>query len=175
MKRIREREVPRASLLQQFVEMPGCHADAFAVPADAATELADYIRAMFDSPVFRAERMVLAAFGKKSSSAEEVAALAAGEGQTMALWSTLQRNGHELLLEVRRGAVRTWLMVEPRPGSDAHLWFGTAIVPEPAKGDAPPQIALGFRAFMGVHKLYSRVLLWAAVRGLKHQLKSEGR
>ena len=42
------------------------------------------------------------------------------------------------------------------------LYFGSAVVPKRASGSARPQMGFAFHALLGLHRLYSRLLLQAA-------------
>ncbi|APG49136.1 hypothetical protein [Phaeobacter porticola] len=167
MRQVEENGIPEGSLLQQFAERPGFHVDAFVAHVGFTPSLNDYIVAMFDSRVFRIERALLALAAFKPTFKEGVAALAAAESDRLASWKTVQRTEQELLMEVEKGRVRTWLMVEPAQGGASKLWFGSAVVPKPAQTGKAGGIGFVFRTLMGFHKLYSRVLLRAAIHGLK--------
>ncbi|WP_299989607.1 hypothetical protein [uncultured Ruegeria sp.] len=167
MRQVEEHSIPEGSLLHQFAKRPGYHADAFVAHVGFVPSQSEYIMAMFDSPVFRIERALLALAAFKPSFAKDVAALALVENDQIACWKTVQRTQQELQMKVEKGRVRTWLMVEPAQGGASKLWFGSAIVPKPAQTGKAGGIGFVFRTLMGFHKLYSRVLLRAAIRGLK--------
>jgi len=95
--------------------------------------------------------------------------LAAGNRDSFAAWKVEGRSADQLLLSDFRGATRSWLMIA-RCGHDGmprtRLYFGSAVVPvvDRKSGKAKPGFA--FRALLGFHKLYSRVLLRAAISRL---------
>ena len=75
------------------------------------------------------------------------------------------QSGEQLLLCDMAGRTRSWLMALPleREGRaiGTRLYFGSAVVPVVgASGQAT--LGFAFRALLGFHKLYSRVLLHAA-------------
>lgn len=167
MIRVEERDSPKDSLLHQYTEKPGCHADAFMAEINFTPSLKDYITAMFGSPVFRIERVLLAVAAATPTFKKDLTAFALAEKDSFALWKTMERSDQELLMEVEKGRVRTWLMVEPTEGETSKLWFGSAIVPKTTPSREVGDIGFTFKALMGFHKLYSRILLLAAIRGLK--------
>lgn len=166
MNEIEERRVPKGSLLQHFADSQGTYTDAFVAQVKSAPSLHDYIEAMFDSPVFRIERLILAVTVFKPAFRKDVSALAAGEGDQLAGWKLMQRTDQELLLAVENGRVRTWLMIEPISDEVSRVWFGSAVVPKQSKNGAAEGLGIAYRSMLAVHKYYSRVLLRSAIRRL---------
>lgn len=166
MNRVVEQGVPEGSLLQQCANRPGTYADAFFADVKGAPSLQDYIEAIFDSPVFRMERIVLAITVLKPAFRKDVEALAMGEGDRLAGWKTEQRTSNELLMAVENGQVRTWLKVEAMPAGVSRVWFGSAVVPKHRTDGKQEGLGLAFRLMLRVHKFYSRVLLRSATRRL---------
>jgi hypothetical protein len=82
----------------------------------------------------------------------------------LAVWKQEARRPSEVLMDA--GRTKSWLMVKPEIDRTA-LYFGTVIVPERPKAMGEvPRIGAGFKAFMGLHTLYSKLLLQAAARRL---------
>lgn len=141
----------------------GSYVDCFARSCDGTVPLPVFIAAFFDSWVFRLERRMLATIGKGRSTTADVAALAEAKVDRFATWRVLARDGAQLLLEVPKTPIRTWLAVEPVPEVGAtRLLFGSALVPE----DSASGLGWGIRASIGPHRLYSRLLLNAAATKL---------
>lgn len=84
MNRVVEQNVPEGSLLQHCANRPGTYTDAFFAAVKGAPSLRDYIEVMFDSSVFKMERIVLAIRVLKPAFRKDVEALAMGEGDRLA-------------------------------------------------------------------------------------------
>jgi hypothetical protein len=96
-------------------------------------------------------------------------ALARGESETFAAWHVEGRMADQLLLCDFRGRTRSWLMTAAIPGADSmstRLYFGSAVVPVVDPRSGRKAMGFVFRVLLGFHKIYSRVLLRAAVSRL---------
>jgi len=123
------------------------------------------VEAFYTTAVFKLERLLLARFVSKPSSDAQARQLAAGELNSFAAWDVEERRVDQLLMSDFRGRTRSWLMVAPGPGDGAattRLYFGSAVVPIVNRGSGEARLGFAFRALLGFHKLYSRVLLRAA-------------
>ena len=87
----------------------------------------------------------------------EARELASGQRQQFAAWSVEGRAPGQLLMCDFAGSTRSWLMAAPA-GQGTRLYFGSAVVRARQGGM--------FRALLGFHKLYSRILLRAAAARL---------
>jgi hypothetical protein len=68
-----------------------------------------------------------------------------------------------------QGRTRSWLMSAAAPDGDAtrtRLYFGSAVVPALNPRSGRNEMGFVFRALLGFHKIYSRVLLGAAATRL---------
>jgi hypothetical protein len=75
------------------------------------------------------------------------------------------RAANQLLMCDLAGRTRSWLMVAPLQAggaSSTRLYFGSAVVPVRDMASGQPRMGLLFKALLGFHKLYSRILLQAA-------------
>ena len=81
------------------------------------------------------------------------------ELDAFAAWRVEDRAEDQLLLCDLPGRTRSWLMAASE-GTRTLLYFGSAIVP----------LSPGYRALLGFHKLYSRVLLRAAKSRLERRI-----
>jgi hypothetical protein len=77
------------------------------------------------------------------------------------------RAPNQLLLAA--GRTRSWLMAtssQEAGGVPTKLYFGSAVVPRGSDGSGSARMGWQFRALLGFHRVYSRVLLWSACRRL---------
>ena len=153
----------------------GGHADCYAADVPAPVSLAAFVQAFYTSPLFRLERCILAVVLGMRSSDAKAKAVAVGEAPfdrpgakgrdtaRFAAWTVEARSECQLLMCDYQGRTRSWFMVQP--GEPTRVYFGTAIAA--SRGG---HIPFAFRALMPFHRLYSRALLWSAVRGLRATL-----
>jgi hypothetical protein len=168
---IRTGDLPATALLQAY-RASGAYADCYVVDVEQRISQAAYVEAFYTTRLFKLERWLLARFLARPSTDAEAAALAAGERESFAAWRVEGRDARQLLLCDFRGRTRSWLMSTPLPDEDpprTRLWFGSAVVPylEPRSGRRT--LGFGFRALLGFHRLYSRLLLRAAVARLRRR------
>ena len=116
--------------------------------------------------MFKIERVLLAWFASRPCNDAEARELAMGERTTFAAWHVEARDDTQLLLCDFMGRTRSWLHVAPL-AQGTRLHFGSAVVALPDASTGKPRMGLVFRALLGFHRLYSRVLLRAAVRRLR--------
>ncbi|HET9483682.1 MAG TPA: hypothetical protein VFO79_06985, partial [Xanthomonadales bacterium] len=90
----------------------------------------------------------------------QAAALASGRADAFAAWSVEGRTDDQLLLCDLHGRTRSWLMSAPLDGG-TRLYFGSAVVPVAGR-DGRATLGTGYRALLGFHRIYSRVLLRSA-------------
>jgi len=161
---IRQHPLPEDALLRKYAN-GGAYTDCYITEIPAPVSHAAYVEAFYTTAVFKLERLILAWFVSRSSSDAQARRLAAGELDSFAAWSVEARSVNQLLMCDFQGRTRSWLMVAPVEGGGpaaTRLYFGSAVVPTANK--ATGQVGLGtpFRALLGFHKVYSRVLLSAA-------------
>lgn len=152
---VREVPVPPDSLLAAYAARG--HVDAYEAALGRPLELAAFIRAFYDSHAFRPERILLGLAGLRGSAAD-LDALAEGHGTRFAAWTVEARRAGQVLLAA--GRTRSWLAVAPATHG-CTLRFGSAVV---ARADG--RLGPAFAALLGFHRVYSRLLLASAVRGL---------
>lgn len=158
MSRVTAEAVPEGALLAGHFGTGGHYTDAFRAKVPGRVTLGDFLTAFYTSPLFRAERLVLRMMGHRSTDAD-AAALAAGADR-FAAWRVTDRRADEILLGDVSGATSSWFRVVPE-GEATTLWFGSAVC---ARRDATLRPAI--RAFVPLHRLYSRALLASARRRL---------
>jgi hypothetical protein len=130
---------------------------------------AEYVEAFYTTAVFKLERWILRWFVAKSSADAQARELAHGTRDSFAAWSVEGREVDQLLLCDFQGRTRSWLMTSPIAGGTC-LYFGSAVVPVVDARTGDETLGFVFSVLLGFHKLYSRILLRAAVRRLEHRL-----
>jgi len=141
----------------------GGFADCYVAELDRSVTLAEFVEAFYTSWVFKLERLILSVAASRPSSDAQARQLAYGTLDSFAAWSVEDRTPEQLLLGDFSGRTKSWLMVSAGTASSStRLYFGSAVVPvrNPTTGQA--SLGIVFRALLGFHKLYSRILLGAA-------------
>lgn len=163
--------LPAPALLVRYAGGNG-YTDCFTTVLARRVALADFIDAFYTSWLFKLERAVLAGLFARPSTDAEAAELAAGNAERFAAWTVEARAADQILLCDLRGRTRSWLMVEARNTARTRLYFGSAIVPAHPERHGHAALGAGFRALLGLHRLYSRALLHAAARRLERANES---
>lgn len=156
--------IPEGALLGRYRD-GGAYADCYATDVARLVTHAEYVAAFYTTWIFKLERLILAWLVSRPSTDEQASALAAGKLDSFAAWSVESRGTDQILLTDFRGRTRSWLMVAKithngAPGT--RLYFGSAVVPVVDGPSSQAKLGFFYRALLGFHKLYSRVLLHAA-------------
>lgn len=146
-------DLPPEALLQRYREQ-GDYTDCFAIEVPARVTHAAFVEAFYTTAVFKLERLLLALAVSRPSRDAEARELAGGRREMFAAWSVEARAPGQLLMCDYAGSTRSWLMAAAA-GQGTRLYFGSAVV-----GARQGRV---FHALLGFHKLYSRILLRAAV------------
>ena len=163
--------IPDAALLGNYLGEE-TYTDCYVTDIRGSVSLARYVLAFYTTPVFRLERLILKLVAARPSTDAEAAQLAAGSIDTFAAWYVEARRETQLLLSDFRRRTRSWLMVVPQAGAGGmrtRLYFGSAVVPVENPGTGRLELGSGFRALLGFHRLYSKVLLYATRSRLEAQ------
>ena len=157
-------KLPQEALLNSYLNS-GAYTDCYRTVIHGTVTHTQYVRAFYTTWLFKLERMILAWFVSKPSTDHEAAQLAAGSSDFFAAWQVENRIENQLLLSDFRGRTRSWLMVLPvgddsNPGT--YLYFGSAITTVQDLNTGKKSLGAGFRALLGFHKIYSRLLLYSA-------------
>jgi hypothetical protein len=159
--------LPDDALLLSYAR-EGAYADCYVTDIGRVVSHAEYVEAFYTTAVFKLERLLLAAFAARPSTDAQAAALARGQLDTFAAWNVEARATDQLLLRGFQGRTRSWLMSAPATHPlGTRLFFGSAVVPVVDRRSGQARMGAAFRALLGFHKLYSRVLLQAAVSRLE--------
>ena len=157
-------ELPKDSLLGRYaIDASGLplphYTDCFQLDLETKATLDDFVRAFYTTPLFRCERFVLALAGLRSKDSD-IDGVLAGQQQHFAAWTVEDRKSNQLLMCDVNARTRSWFMVEPA-NVGTNLYFGSAVTS--ANGARLPR---RYAWLLGLHRLYSRALLNAAVRRL---------
>lgn len=158
------RSIPDGALISKYAIVPGGYTDCFSVDVSRKVILNEFILEFFSTPIFRIERLILAILPSGRSTRQDIADLASGLSETMAIWKVETRFDTQLIMSAGSGPVRTWLMVvedQPEPGY-SRLYFGSAVLPTKTGRDGQKKLGKGFHLLSGFHNYYSRLLLWMA-------------
>lgn len=169
MSRVRQAPLPKIALLLRYGAGVN-YTDCFVLDVDLPVTLSRFVQAFYTTPLFRMERLILAAAGRPSTDAGPQA-LAEGKTESFAAWQVEARGPDQVLLQDMTGRTRSWFMVSARDDgrSGTCLSFGSAIVAVPGRAGQAATIGPVFRALTGVHIVYSRALLSAAASRLARQ------
>jgi hypothetical protein len=168
-------ELPTDALLHKY-RQGGAYADCYVTEVDRSISQAAYVEAFYTSAVFKVERRLLAWFVARPSTDAQARELASGQRSAFSAWTVEGQSVQQLLLCDFQGRTRSWLMSAPVevngvPGT--RLYFGSAVVPMVNRRTGQASMGFVFRALLGFHKLYSRVLLRAALSRISHTTAAE--
>lgn len=132
---------------------------------------AAFVEAFYTTGLFKLERSILSLLARRPSTDDDVKRLAEGSAATFAAWRVEDRTGDQLLLGDFTGRTKSWFMTGPGAATPAgpttRLYFGSAVVPKVDKASGKRTMGFVFTALLGFHRLYSQLLLRAAVARLK--------
>ena len=165
MPQVQPCEVPSHSFLQKYKAGAG-FADCYFVEIPGQVTQAAFVAAFYTSWLFRLERTLLHYLAAKPATDADALQLAAGQASSFSAWRVEAQTVSELILADFTGRTRSWLMTETiaTPSAVTRLYFGSAVVPRISKGSQKPTLGWIFHALLGFHRLYSRLLLRAAVK-----------
>lgn len=165
--------LPDDALLRKY-QLGGAYADCYATEVPYPVTHAEYVEAFYTTAVFKLERLILAWFVAKPSTDEQAAALACGKRTSFAAWTVEASAPDQLLLSDFNARTRSWLMVAPGSNSrSTRLYFGSAVVPVVSRRTGKARMGTAFKLLLGFHRLYSRILLRAAVARLARPKRAQ--
>jgi hypothetical protein len=154
--------LPISAILDNYVQQ-GAYTDSYTLDVPGEVTMAQFVEAFYTTPIFKLERWILGKVISRPSTDEQARELAQGSLNPFSAWTVERREADQLLLAA--GVTRSWLMVVPSKMQDAtatSLYFGSAVVlPAGRTG-----LRWDFKATLGLHKAYSRILLSSAARKL---------
>lgn len=156
--------LPEEALLGEHARR-GVYTDCFRTELDGIATQAQFVEAFYTTLAFKLERVILKWLVSRPSSDKQARQLATGASDHFAAWRVEKRCTNQLLLSDFRGDTRSWLMVSPgcmQGDRKTLLYFGSAIIPTSNDKSGAVKMGPGYRALLGLHKLYSAVLLGSA-------------
>jgi len=166
---IKSCSIPDGALLTNYIR-EGTYTDCYMTDIRGSVSLEQYVLAFYTTRVFKLERLILKMAALRPSTDDQAKQLAAGSIDTFAAWYEEARNENQLLMSDFRHRTRFWLMVVPLAGNSTlrtRLYFGSAVVPVENPATGRLELGLGFRALLGFHRRYSKVLLYTASSSLE--------
>jgi hypothetical protein len=168
MPAVRPCQLPADALLSRYAGS-GAYADCYVADIAKSISHAEFVEAFYTTSVFKLERWLLRALAARPSTDAQARQLALGEIASFAAWFVEGRTPSQLLLSDFTGRTKSWLMVAaPIDASSTHtrLFFGSAVVATRSTRTGRDSLGFAFKALLGFHKLYSQVLLRAALSRL---------
>jgi len=164
---IERTSVPEDALLKTFrggahPERWGRYGDCFAVLIDHPVGLSEFVAAFYTSPVFRIERWLLSCMVGTASTDNDARGVAEGSRSNFAIWRVGDRTPTQLLMCDRYERTRSWFRVVPANDDCTSLQFGSAISDTGNARARSNTLGTTFNLLLGVHIVYSQVLLHAA-------------
>ena len=172
MASIKSCSIPEAALLNSY-RKEGTYTDCYVTDILGSVSHKQYVTAFYTTFVFKIERVILKMALSRPSTDNQAKQLANGSIDSFAAWHVEARSENQLLLSDFRHRTRSWLMVVPITGSKGtrtRLYFGSAVVPVEDSKTSRLALGFGFRALLGFHRLYSKILLRTARSRLEAQL-----
>jgi hypothetical protein len=152
--------IPADGLLRSYLTEHG-FADCYSTALNAVVSQEEFVTAFYTTWLFKLERWILRWAVSKPSTDVDAERVARGLSQSFAAWRVEARSENQLLMCDFLGNTRSWFMVASQRGR-TQLYFGSAIVPRHDRRTGQRTLGWTFRALLGFHRLYSRMLLSAA-------------
>ena len=164
MLKIQPCALPEGALLCHY-RLNGDYTDCFSTDVVGAISHERFVTAFYTTFIFKLERLILKWAVSKPSTDAQAKLLAQGAMDAFAAWHVEKRDLNQLLMSDFQSRTRSWFMVVPitiggRAGT--RLYFGSAVVPVKNRKTGEASLGLVFRALLGIHKVYSVLLLRAA-------------
>lgn len=165
--------LPATALLDRY-RRELAYNDCYCTDCPGDISLVRYVEAFYTTGLFRLERFILKWVLNRPSTDAEAAGLVNGGYSRFAAWSVEARADNQILMCDFQNRTRSWLMTETLNQADANssftrLYFGSAVVSVKAGGGGRPKMGFAFGALLGLHKLYSVLLLYSAKKKLLSQ------
>lgn len=158
--------LPVSAILNTYVER-GDYTDSYIIDVPSAVTMAQFVEAFYTTRIFKLERWIIGKVASLPSTDEQARLLAQGSNSPFSAWTVERRETNQIILAA--GVTRSWLMVAPTTvaGTTAtSLYFGSAVVLPVGR----TELRWDYKATLGLHKAYSRILLASAARKLAASL-----
>ena len=155
-------------MLQKYVAS-GDYTDCFLRDIPGVFSIADFVAAFYTTWLFKLERFILHRMLSLPSTDQQARQLAGGDIDRFAAWYVEGRAHDQLLLCDFRDRTRSWLMAVVGTGDDGartRLYFGSAVIANIDNVSGKQSLGTRYSLLLGLHKLYSRALLYTAARKL---------
>ena len=166
-------ELPDDALLGKYRDA-GAYTDCYVTLVGRPVTHSEYVEFFYTTVVFKVERLLLSWFVSRSSTDQQAQKLAYGKLHKFSAWTVEARSQNQVLLSDFSGRTRSWFMSVPvatNARASTRLYFGSAVLHVPSRRYEVARMSFGFRALLGFHKLYSRILLRAAASRLASSRK----
>ncbi len=176
MSTVRQCELPASALLHRY-RTEGAYVDCFVAHIDRDVSLETFVEAFYTTALFKLERLILRWCVARPSSDAQARQLAQGGTDSFAAWRVEARSDDQLLVGDFSGRTKSWFMVIAHSPSDTstpsgtRLCFGSAVVPISYSPNGESELGALFRALLGFHRLYSRLLIGAARSQIRRSLR----
>jgi hypothetical protein len=158
---IRKCAVPANTMLDGYFRRNGVYTDCYTTDVPGNVPFPDFIFAFYTTWLIKLERLILTFTVFRPSTDVQVRQLADGKTTKFAAWYVEGRDESQILMCDFTVATRSWLAVVPSVNG-TQLYFGSAVVAVPNSPLEAPSLGLFVPFFIGLHRIYSRLLLYFA-------------
>lgn len=158
--------VPNISLLAAY-QKKQAFTDCYATTVPIPVTLTQFIEAFYTTPLFKVERWLLAKVLNIPSSDQQALMLAQSNSVEFSAWQVESRTSNEIILTAWQ--TRSWLCVkqEENAAASTTLYFGSVVISTRPDG----KFGLAFHMLGSFHRLYSKLLLFAAAKRLTNNMR----
>lgn len=164
MSSVRPCDIPETAFLCRY-RQGDAYADCYMTEVAGTISQRTFVEAFYTTALFKVERVILRLVARPSTDLD-ARKLAEGGSASFAAWRVEDRSADQLLLGDFTGRTKSWLMAAPVAdtggGARTRLYFGSAVLPRIDARTGARTLGFAFRALLGFHRLYSRLLLGAA-------------
>jgi len=162
--------VPANSMLDKYL-VNGAYTDCYMTETSGPVSFSEFIFSFYTTSLFKLERFILKLSVSKPSTDVQARQLADSEINRFAAWHVENRSENEMLMCDFLGRTRSWFKVIPVSQTRTQLYFGSAISSSQNPKTGKLSLGLGFKALLGFHQIYSRLLLYSAKSLIRQQHK----
>ena len=160
--------VPANALLAKYL-VNGAYTDCYMTEISGQVHFPEFIFSFYTTRLFKIERLILKLTVSKPSTDVQVRQLADSEINKFAAWHVEDRSENEILMCDFQGRTRSWFKVIHISQACTQLYFGSAISSNQNPKTGKLSLGFGYKALLGFHQIYSRLLLYSARSRLRQQ------